>query len=311
VRGLLAQVAAKRESKARARVRFCVEAGTQHAVLPANTKKARKLSSEIVQPQHYLVCAPRANSPPLHPASAHSRVVGIIPHNTPNRSIMWDHSTCTVVGFLVVKPNANILKRSIFMNRRQTYTAIVTFFALVVLANVANAQSKDQDNPTPLASNVISDTPSPDKNGEAHYYSFVANPGDVIITLTVEATKGVVQVGFTVFDENEVRLADSYATSGINPQAVEKIYVKRRQRIVLKVKTQNTTGFGQYRLRIGGDVVFGEKPTGGISGYDKTTTSTSAIKECLPKQGTLIIKMKDGSKKIIDLSEAETVTVVP
>jgi hypothetical protein len=33
--------------------------------------------------------------------------------------------------------------------------------------------------------------------------------------------------------------------------------------------------------------------------------------ECLPKQGTLIVKMKDGSKKIIDLSEAETVTIVP
>lgn len=32
---------------------------------------------------------------------------------------------------------------------------------------------------------------------------------------------------------------------------------------------------------------------------------------CLPKRGTLIIKMKDGSKKIIDLSEAETITVVP
>jgi hypothetical protein len=33
--------------------------------------------------------------------------------------------------------------------------------------------------------------------------------------------------------------------------------------------------------------------------------------DCLPKQGTLIIKMKDGSKKIIDLGEAETITVVP
>ena len=30
-----------------------------------------------------------------------------------------------------------------------------------------------------------------------------------------------------------------------------------------------------------------------------------------PKKGTMIIKMKDGSKKIIDLSEAEKITVVP
>jgi len=33
--------------------------------------------------------------------------------------------------------------------------------------------------------------------------------------------------------------------------------------------------------------------------------------DCLPKRGTLIIKMKNGSKKIIDLSEAETLTFVP
>jgi len=49
--------------------------------------------------------------------------------------------------------------------------------------------------------------------------------------------------------------------------------------------------------------------TGGVTfnlPNDKTGSS-----DCLPKQGTLIIKMKDGSKKIIDLSEAETITVVP
>lgn len=32
---------------------------------------------------------------------------------------------------------------------------------------------------------------------------------------------------------------------------------------------------------------------------------------CLPKRGTLIVKMKDGSKKMIDLSEAQAITVVP
>ena len=54
------------------------------------------------------------------------------------------------------------------------------------------------------------------------------------------------------------------------------------------------------------------KPIGGITGITPTDTRAPANNlNCLPKQGTLIIKMKDGSKKIVDLSDAETVTVVP
>jgi hypothetical protein len=34
-----------------------------------------------------------------------------------------------------------------------------------------------------------------------------------------------------------------------------------------------------------------------------TRLSSSEIKEILPKKGTLFIKMKDGSKKAIDLSQ--------
>lgn len=201
------------------------------------------------------------------------------------------------------------------MNCRQTCKAIVCFLALVVLVNVANAQSKDQDNPTPLTSSVISDTLSPDKNGETYYYSFVAGPGDIIVTLTVEGIDNVVQAGFAVFDGNEVQLAKKYATTyrGNSSQAVEKIYVKRRQRVVLSVIIQNNAGSGRYRLRIGGDVEFGQnRSSSGVTG--STATDPIAPKthpECLSKQGTLIIKMKDGSKKIIDLSEAETITGVP
>lgn len=53
------------------------------------------------------------------------------------------------------------------------------------------------------------------------------------------------------------------------------------------------------------------KSSGGLAGDARTTTLAPTNElECLPKQGTLIIKMKGGSKKIIDLSEAATITVV-
>lgn len=207
------------------------------------------------------------------------------------------------------------------MSRRQICAVVFSLLVLVVLADVANAQSRDQDNPTRLTSSVISDTLSPDRNGETYYYFFIAGPGDVTVTLSIEGIDNVVQTGFALFDENEVQLTKKFATTyrDNSSQAVEKVYLKRRQRIVLSVMLQNNSGSGRYRLRIGGEVELGQnKPSGGVSGLDPTTQGAldpsrnqTNNPECLPKQGTLIIKMKDGSKKIIDLGEADTITVVP
>jgi hypothetical protein len=48
------------------------------------------------------------------------------------------------------------------------------------------------------------------------------------------------------------------------------------------------------------------------TGNTPTDTRASANNlRCLPKQGTLIIRMKDGSKRVVDLSDADTFTVVP
>jgi hypothetical protein len=57
------------------------------------------------------------------------------------------------------------------------------------------------------------------------------------------------------------------------------------------------------------------KSTGGISADDPTTQRGVVVRDCLDTilnmKGTLIITMKDGSKRIIDLSEANKITVVP
>ena len=63
----------------------------------------------------------------------------------------------------------------------------------------------------------------------------------------------------------------------------------------------------------------GEKPVLDENGYLKwmkdkftpTPNSPSDPSSCLPKQWTLIIKMRDGSKKIIDLAGADSITIVP
>jgi hypothetical protein len=211
----------------------------------------------------------------------------------------------------------DILKGDLVMNRHQVYAVVVCFLALVVSAKVANAQSTDLDHPTPITSNIVSGSLERGEKGRIYYYSVVAGPGEVNFTLSIgKSDGGVFQAGLTVLDENEVVLASFSATSGTYGGGQENkiVTLKRRQRIILQFgHTAFSGGGGDFRLRIGGAVEFGQnKSDGGITG-DTPTSSQSPTDntKCFPKKGTLIVKMKDGSKKIIDLSEAESVTVVP
>jgi hypothetical protein len=221
------------------------------------------------------------------------------------------------------------------MNRHQVYAVVVCFLALVVSANVANAQSKDRDNPTRLPSNEISGVIDSDSIGNSYYYSFTANRGEVSITLTVESGRQVKYgdftlstVSFKLFNRQGEVVVDNGVATG--PPDVKyytaKTNVPQRQIMVLRVEIpsgmyNNAVG-GKYRIQINGAVEFhqSEATTGDPqldeaireAGRQSRISNEKAGKpECLPKQGTLIIKMKDGSKKIIDLSEAETITVVP
>jgi len=225
------------------------------------------------------------------------------------------------VRFLSVN-NRDILKGDLVMNRHQIYAVVVWFLALVVSANVANAQSKDRDNPTSLTSNVISGLIDSESRGNYYFYSFMANPGEISITLTVEPGRSAkpdffsnmdrTAVGFTLFDHNAAEIAGKIVSTAISTgsqQAVARVEVTRRQLLVLSINIQDgamyKTAGGKYRIRIEGAIELGQ------NGSPALSTDKPASSGCLPKQGTLIIKMKDGSKKIIDLSEAETVTVVP
>jgi hypothetical protein len=212
---------------------------------------------------------------------------------------------------------AIILKGGLFMNH-QRRSVIVCFFVLVALASVAKAQSKDRDNPTPLTSNEISGLIDSESKGSVYYYTFVVNPGEVAISLSVQSDRpsstyggGINTVSFTLYDKNAEEIAHKSVSSyygGGTAQAIGRANVTRRQVAVLGINIPegvlNAQG-GKYHLKISGPVELGQN---GSTVSSKETTDSS---NCLPKQGTLIIKMKDGTKRIIDLSEAETITVVP
>lgn len=217
------------------------------------------------------------------------------------------------------------------MNRHQIFAVVVWFLAIVVSADVVYAQSKDRDNPTRLSSNVISGLVDSESRGNYYFYSFIANPGEVSITLTVEPGRkandsdliAFTGISFSLYDRNAAELAGkevSTANTTGAKQAVARVEITRRQLLVLGIHIPdkspwNSVG-GRYRIRIDGAVDLNQSGNGAgatatTDNVDAAVSAPKRLGECLPKQGTLIIKMKDGSKKIIDLSDAETVTVVP
>lgn len=210
---------------------------------------------------------------------------------------------------------------------RQICSIIFSLLVLIVLVNSTNAQSKDRDNPTQLTSGEISGLIDSDTKGSVFYYSFTVNPGEVVITLSVESNPPVNTSGysfstksiiFTLFDRNAEaisnRTASTFYGNGTG-QAVGRVIITRRQTVVLGINIPEgvlNEGTGKYRVKVSGSVEFYRKGVDlGEIVKEIKKEEASKNKDCLPKQGTLIIKMKDGSKKIIDLSEAETITLVP
>lgn len=196
---------------------------------------------------------------------------------------------------------------------------------LVFIASVdcAIAQSRDRDNPTQLTSNEISGFIG-DNVGDSYYYTFVAGPGEVTLTLGVEIGQKRAYnfniVLFELFNEGGLRIAMGQAiTSSIGTQPiVERINFTRRQRVLLHINiSDKNSGPGKYRLRLGGaihvgkatpftpaDVTASPQDEGiNVGEILRQVGNDKKLLECLPKQGTLVVTMKDGSKHEITLNQ--------
>ncbi len=67
--------------------------------------------------------------------------------------------------------------------------ALIIFLTFAAFAGSSSAQSGDVDNPTPLSSREVKGSlGGADKE---FYYSFVADPGKVTVTVDIKASEGV------------------------------------------------------------------------------------------------------------------------
>lgn len=197
----------------------------------------------------------------------------------------------------------------------------VFLFLLLASASFANAQSTDRDNPTPIPSNKASAFFDGSNTNDGFYYSYVANPGELKITFTLEAGKrSVNQIELDVFNEDARKLATKNLSSGSGrtEQAILRVNIEKRQTILLRITIYHANGEGQFRLQLDSGVARNEgtaspkifyfpdaAPTKVVWGINFDNLPTAG----LPNKGILKILMKDGSIIVIDLSAVSASTV--
>lgn len=204
-----------------------------------------------------------------------------------------------------------------FLKVCRWFTLVGVLSVTIASVDPAASQSMDRNNPTRLTSNEISGLIGGNV-GNGYYFTFFAGPGKIRLTLTLEGGKGMLTysaVEMAVFNEKVRKIASASVTSisGRSAQRTLAVNFSRRERVLLRINVpEGNQGTAKYRLRLSGAIELAQATgdaLGDVARVGESSRKNSA--DCLPKHGTLVIKLKDGSRKIIDLGEAETVTIVP
>ena len=184
---------------------------------------------------------------------------------------------------------------------------ILIFITAVVLfsANSAYAQSSDRDHPIPLNAGEFSG--SLDNNNEEVFYSFVAGPGDLKITVDTKASTGKIAVlNFELLarDGATAIFCCAYAQGygGGTGRAVKTVKLVKQQTVILHT-TNGPVGGGSFNIRIAGAANFAS-----IGKSDNVNISESN-QITVPANGKLRVELTDGSAQEFDLLRVRRVTV--
>jgi hypothetical protein len=186
---------------------------------------------------------------------------------------------------------------------------VLSLLLAIAAASVAVAQSGNRDHPTPIDSNELKGVLNSD--GGEFFYSFTAGPGDLTITVEVTSSGGTLAMPFELLGANA---ADSIlccefaqaGTTGETGRVVKTVKIRSRRTVILHL-TENQYGAGTFLVRFSGAVTFAgrsEPVQGGRIGYRGPDSRMG-----MPTNGTLLITMRDGSTKEIDLSLVRELSV--
>jgi hypothetical protein len=137
--------------------------------------------------------------------------------------------------------------------RKNTILAMSLLLLMAATGSVA-AQSTDRDHPTPLKSTEIAG--DADGSGTEYFYSFVAGPGKLTITVDVKSSDGTVAIPYELLDKdaNKAIICCAFAqadSGGETGRSIESANLERRQTVILHL-TMNKIYKGTYRVRLSG-----------------------------------------------------------
>jgi hypothetical protein len=144
------------------------------------------------------------------------------------------------------------------MTRSGSRISSLLLFIAVAMSGSAAAQSSDRDYPTQVKSAEING--ALDGSGTEYFYSFVAGPGELTITVDVNSSIGQALLNFELLAKNAatVIICCEYAQAdgdGQSARAVKSVKLAKRQTVILHV-TVGKSGTGSYRVRLAGAATF-------------------------------------------------------
>ena len=193
---------------------------------------------------------------------------------------------------------------------KKSLLSVISLLLMIVATSAAVAQSADRDHPTPLNSDELRGVLQ--GNGGESFYSFTAGPGELTLTVEVKSREGTLAMPFELLDTNaaDVLLCCEFAQAdgdGLTGRTVKSVTIKGRRTVILHL-TENKYGTGTFLVRLSGAVAFAGK-SGSAQG--RIGYSGPGNRMGMPANGTLRIRMRDGSTKEIDLSLVQEVSVQP
>ncbi len=193
--------------------------------------------------------------------------------------------------------------------------AFSLLFVFVLFNAAAFAQSTDPDSPTLVTQTVVQGKIT----GEsvAYYYTFTAGPGVLKVTFDLKsqtAGDGGAYMTWQLTDANfkEFERGSIYGANAAGEREVKEINLTKKQKVILKAEGSANSPPGNFKFQFTGAVAFtpaksvGNENIPEISG-DTTTQSTQQI--CMPRNGVIIMTMKDGKKAKVDLSKVQKIEI--
>lgn len=219
-------------------------------------------------------------------------------------------------------------------------TILSAVLAICCLAISIAAQSTNQAEPTQFTGTEYTGK-APSKE-TLYFFSFTGGPGEVTIRLEIKAKQYSTFARLEVLDSELNTLAThnmNAATTSGSQQVLKKISLDEKQTVLLKVTLDGN--LANYKITLGGAVEVGAPTPSDTppadTGGGAITSSESAAGEAgpaptastgsnkffnidfgkfklgqfinMPKSGTLVIQMKDGTTQEIDLAGVKSVTV--